>query len=136
MTPLQNDILDGLAGETYIRQFALSRNTSPTTSEWVGGPGWGAEFGIVNPDNPNEIYAVATIANNKAAWGADGILWIVFPQAETALWRWNTASWYLDLIAPNTLVDPHGLRDNVLRGFLRCSPRPPQRNQPYPTTFV
>lgn len=136
MIPLQNNYMDALAGETYRRQFVFTRNITPAQSEWIGGVGWGAEFGIVNPDNPAETYTVATVANNKAAWAATGILWIVFPQAETVLWRFNRASWYLDLIAPNNAVDPHGLRDTVLRGFLRCDTRAPAQHQFLPTTHI
>lgn len=124
---INNPGMDILAGATWLRQFMFTRTLPNGRSEWVGGSGWGAEFGLVNPDNNAEIYGVATVANNKAAWAADGILWISFSQAETITWNWTRAAWYLDLVMPNTAVDPFGYRETILRGTLRCSPRSPAR---------
>jgi hypothetical protein len=132
MNLLNNEHMNVLAGTSWLRQFAFTRTLPNNQSEWVGGAGWGAEFGLVNPDNPNEIYSVATVANNKAAWVADGILWVSFSQAETITWGWSRASWYLDLVAPNTSVDPFGFRETVLRGTLRCEPRSPVHTAIFP----
>lgn len=136
MNLLQNDKMNVLAGSTWGKQFTFTRTLPGNLVEWVGKAGWGAEFGLVNPDNPNEIYSVATVANNKAAWVADGILWVGFSQAETATWQWRRAAWYLDLVAPNTAIDPFGFRDTVLRGILHCEPRSPTQPQIFPSSRV
>lgn len=125
-TPLNSDQMDALAGETYLRQFVLSRPGFNGARQMLGAPGWGAEFTIVNSDNTEEVYATASIANNKMAWVQPGVIWLSFQQAETQLWKFRRASWYLDLIAPTTAVDPRGYRDTVLRGFMRCESRGPR----------
>lgn len=133
---LYNQNMDILAGATWVRQFWFQQTNTNNTIASVGGPGWGAEFGLVDPDNPHEVYAVATVANNKAAWVAPGILWVALAAVETYAFEWRRASWYLDLVAPTTSVDPYGYRDTVLRGVLCCSPRAPLHPTVYPTTKV
>ena len=124
---LNNPFMDALAGETYTKQFVFTRNRADGTAEFVGGTGWGAEFGIIDPEDNRVLLAVATVQNNKAAWAGAGVLWIAFPQTETITWQWQRGSWYLDLIMPNTNIDPNGYRETVLRGTMKCSPRAPGR---------
>lgn len=116
-----------LAGATWAKQFVFSKILPNGTTEFIGDNTWGAEFGLVNTDNPSEVYALATVANNKMSWVADGILWVSFAQIETATFTWSRASWYLDLIVPNTDLDPSGFRETVLRGLLRCEARAPKQ---------
>jgi hypothetical protein len=136
MNLLNNERMNILAGASWAKQFVFTRTLPGNQVEWVGRTGWGAEFGLVNPDNPSEIYSVATVANNKAAWVADGILWVSFSQAETVTFNWSRAAWYLDLVVPNTSVDPFGFRDTVLRGILRCEPRSPTQPTIFPSSRV
>ena len=116
---LNNSCMDAVAGSTWVRQldFTLG-NQKP-----LGDYGWGVEFGICNPDNPAEQYALASIANNKIGWVRAGQILISFAQAETIKWNWKRASWYLDLIDPTIIVDPCGQRTTILRGTMRCQTR-------------
>ena len=132
---LQSNYMDALAGETYARQFIFTRTGLNNSSEFVGDVGWGAEFGIYDPDDQTVLLAVATIGNNKAAFVAPGILWISFQQTETIGWAWKRGSWYLDLIAPNLSLDPNGYRETVLRGSMMCEPRAPRRFEAFQTNF-
>lgn len=137
MTPLLNNRqMDVLAGSSWVRQFVLTQPQPGNTAQFVGNGSWGAEFILANPEDPAEVYAVGSVCNNKCAWVAEGILWVSFSQVETVTWTWRRAAWYLDLIAPNTLADPFGYRDTVLRGLLFCEPRSIVIPNIYPTSRV
>lgn len=117
---LVNDLMNIVPGTTWVRRFDLAYTLSGAT---LGDSTWGAEFGLVNPRDASEVYAVSSIANNKSTWIADGVLLVSFPQQDTSLFDWREASWYLDLISPATNIDPNGFRSNLLRGTLRCVSR-------------
>lgn len=126
-SPTPSIMLSALAGATWIKQFALATQLAGGGQSPLGAAGWGVELSIVDYSRPTTpaTVATATVANNKIAWVAPGVLWVSFPQIETRLWTWRRASWYLDLIKPSTLYDPAGTRQTLLRGFIVCDQRAP-----------
>ena len=118
-----NNKMDIVRGKTWARQFYFTQTLADGSAATVGAPGWGAEFALFDTQNPNLVLAVASVANNKAAWTADGILWVSFSQSETLTFDFDRAAWCVDLIVPNTSLDPLGYREGVLSGELRVQAR-------------
>lgn len=129
-------MLAAIAGATWVRQLDFSTLSDTGLAQPLGGSGWGAELSIVDytstPGTPQKV-ATATVANNKIAWVAPGVLWVAFPQIETQAWTWTRAGWYLDIIDPALIYDPAGTRHNILRGFITCEPHAPNVNFIAPT---
>ena len=118
------ELLDLDVGTTYTRQvFLYNADLFKGLGYPYGETGWGAEFRLSNPSDASEIYSVCTIANGKMAWSAQGLLVWAIPAAETALFKFTKAHYFLDVIVPSTIVDPQGTRLNIHKGTLNCVPR-------------
>lgn len=117
-------VLNALVGETYARSVFLFQSDSVNNKGYeYGNNSWGAEFGLLNPNDQNEVYALASTLNGKMTWGDPGHLYWAFTAQETARWIFNTAVWYLDVVQPTQLYDPQGTRINIYRGTLTVSQR-------------
>jgi hypothetical protein len=109
------------AGSTYHRYAMFYTLADDGCKEPVGDLGWGAEFRLTNPSNPQEVYAVASVENGKAAWSSPGVLVFSLPQDETAGFQFRQAHFTLDLIQPTDMFDPRGTRVTVDKGLINVT---------------
>ena len=96
--------MDIVAGEPWLRQFNFTDNTG--CSDAVGGPSWGAELVLTDPQNPASVYSVLSIANGRAEWANVGQLWVKLSAEDTAVLSFKAAKWTLYLIGPDKCKIP------------------------------
>lgn len=111
---MDNTSLDIVQRATWVRVFTLTDNNQCC----IGQAGWGAEFVLLNPNNPQQIIIAASTANGKAWWVAAGQLAASFTSQDTAGIPAGDYSFFLRLVDPTTTIDPNGFGTIVLNGFL------------------
>lgn len=109
--------LNAMQGESYVRSVQLyNADVLKNKGYTYGKAGWGAEFGLINIDDPTQVYAIANTTNGKMTWSAAGVLVWAFTAIDTALWNFERAAYYLDVVVPTDKFDPQGTRLNIDRG--------------------
>ncbi len=102
-------ILKFVQGETWSQYFTCTDdNGNP-----IGDASWGAEFGLFSGATQEALANAAP----QITWKAPGTVIVTLPASMTSAWTWGTGSWYLDLISPDTSLDPAGFRMNAARGL-------------------
>lgn len=108
-----------IIGDSFSQYFNITNGCPPQS---VGDNTWGAEFGIVAPNNPTQFLFRTTTADNtnQLFWSQAGQLTLMLKQATTqsfasylqTLYPYN---WYLAVTAPSAF-DTAGFRTTVAQG--------------------
>jgi hypothetical protein len=112
-------LLNAIVGETYVRSaFIYHADIAKQMGYPYGNTSFGAEFGLMNPNDPKEIYARANTSNNQLTWAEDGLMVWSFPSEETSRWHFDVAAFYLDIVVPTEAFDPKGTRITIDQGTI------------------
>lgn len=91
------DAIDVTKQETWIKTFTLNHES---TGAPLGDFTYYAEFVLLDPHNHANILIRASTTNGQVAWASPGVVTVTFTDAQTAMFMFPTADFYLKIKQP------------------------------------